>query len=383
MVGGSCVQALSEYMHVYVVTDGNKYQIDFKKGYVENKVRCIEENTEDGRGTTVIFKPDDEIWKDDDPLDIKRLTKRLKQLSFLNKKLHYYFIEDVDKEDAAPIEFYSENGLKDYVTYLIKGKKELIEPVGLNTTVNDITVEIGFVYTDNYSTDLYTFTNNMPNELKSDQVVGFNNGLIAAIKKYMKDYNINFEFKNEDVKEGLTAVIAIKVKDPNFEGQAKTVLKMKSVREAVKNITESTVLEFLDKNPEYAKIILDKIQIASKARIAAQKARDLSRKNKSLIDNGNPSKLAECTSKDPEKCEIFIVEGDSAGGSAKKGRNREFQAILPVFGKILNCDKQRINKVLASEKLKMVVQALKCGIGEEFNIEKLRYHRIILFSDAD
>ena len=382
-VGASCVQALSEYMNVYVVTDGKKYQIDFAKGYVTEKVRCIEENTEDSRGTTVIFKPDEEIWKDDDPFDEKRFINRVRQLSFLNAGITYYFIPDAEAENPETKEFYSENGLKDYVTYLINGKQAIIEPVGLKTELNDVEVQIGFVYTDGYSNDTHAFCNNMLTELKSDHVQGFNAGLVSALKNYIKEYNIKLDFKSDDIKEGLTAVVAVRVANPNFEGQAKTVLKMKKVRDAVREITEQTVADFLDKNPNMAKVIIDKITMAAKARLAAQKARELTRKKSSSCENSSPLKLADCTSKDPKECEIYIVEGDSAGGSAKQGRDRKFQAILPVFGKILNVEKQRLEKILSSEKIAMINGALKCNIDEDFDITKLPYHRIIIMADAD
>jgi DNA gyrase subunit B len=216
-----------------------------------------------------------------------------------------------------------------------------------------------------------------------DHLRGFTDGLISAVKTYMTDYKVNFDFKNDDIKEGLVGVVAVRVADPNFEGQAKSKLVMKSVKDAVKGITEDAVHEYLDKNPDVAKAILAKIEQASKARIAAAKAREASRKNKALIEGGTPAKLADCASKDPAECEIYIVEGDSAGGTAKQGRNRKFQAILPIFGKILNVEKQRLLSVIKNEKIGIAVKAIKTGIGEDFDITKCRYHKIIIMSDAD
>ena len=230
---------------------------------------------------------------------------------------------------------------------------------------------------------MYTFCNKMNTIENGDHLTGFLSGLNSAIKKYIDMYNVKLDYKQNDIKEGLTAIVSVKVPDPIFEGQAKTKLRMASVRNAVKEITEESILDYLDKNPDIAKLIIAKIQQAAKARIAAAKAREGARKSKNLNSDSNPEKLADCTSKNPEECEIYIVEGDSAGGSAKQGRDRKFQAILPVFGKILNVEKARLDKVLASEKMRMIIQALHCGIGEDFDINKLRYHKIILFSDAD
>ena len=274
-------------------------------------------------------------------------------------------------------------GLKTYVAELTANKKRLTDIIRINTSLDEIDIQIGMTYVDNYNEDIYTFCNNMNTIENGDHLTGFLSGLNSAIKKYIDMYNVKLDYKQNDIKEGLTAVVSVKVPDPIFEGQAKTKLRMASVRNAVKEITEESILDYLDKNPDIAKLIIAKIQQAAKARIAAAKAREGARKSKNLNSDSNPEKLADCTSKNPEECEIYIVEGDSAGGSAKQGRDRKFQAILPVFGKILNVEKARLDKVLASEKMRMIIQALHCGIGEDFDINKLRYHKIILFSDAD
>ena len=379
-VGGSCVQALSNWMTIQVATSGKRYQIDFAKGYVTEKVRVVEEDIED-RGTTVTFNPDTEIWADAEPLNIKALKRRIKQLAYLNPGLTFYFF--ANGPESEPEVFCFPEGLKEYIEELTHSKKRITDIVNIKTSVNDIDVQLALTYTDAYSEELYTFCNNMYTVDNGDHLKGFTDGLTSAVKRYMTDYKVNFEFKNDDIKEGLVGVVAVRVADPNFEGQAKSKLVMKSVKDAVKGITDDAVHDYLDKNPDVAKAIIAKIEQASKARIAAAKAREASRKNKSLIEGGTPAKLAECTSKDPAECEIYIVEGDSAGGTAKQGRNRYFQAILPVFGKILNVEKQRLLTVMKNEKIGLAVKAFKTGIGEEFDITKCRYHKIIIMSDAD
>lgn len=294
-------------MIVQIATGGKKYQITFEKGITTEKCKMIEDSTEE-QGTTVIFKPDNEIWEKDDPLNIPKLRKRIKQLAYLNRGLRFYFYPNgIDKEYE---EYYFEKGLSQYVNDLTESKKKLLEnPLDIKTSKNDIDIQFAFTYTDVYTNEIYTFCNNMFTEYNGDHLTGFTMGFNNALKHYMKDYDISFEMTTEDVKEGLTAIIAVTVSEPNFEGQSKAKLVMKSVKDAIKEITENAFYDYLDKNPDNAKIILAKIESASKARIAAQKAREASRKNKSLIEGGNPSKLAECSSKNPEECEIFLVEG--------------------------------------------------------------------------
>lgn len=383
-VGGSCVQALSSEMTVQVKQNGKVYQIDFEKGYVTNKTREVDTCDENEHGTTVSFIMDEEIWKDSDDLNVKALEKRIKQNAYLNPGLTLYFMQ-LDKDDNVLYEksYCFPEGLKTYVAELTANKKRLTDIIRINTSLDEIDIQIGMTYVDNYNEDIYTFCNNMNTIENGDHLTGFLSGLNSAIKKYIDMYNVKLDYKQNDIKEGLTAIVSVKVPDPIFEGQAKTKLRMASVRNAVKEITEESILDYLDKNPDIAKLIIAKIQQAAKARIAAAKAREGARKSKNLNSDSNPEKLADCTSKNPEECEIYIVEGDSAGGSAKQGRDRKFQAILPVFGKILNVEKARLDKVLASEKMRMIIQALHCGIGEDFDINKLRYHKIILFSDAD
>ena len=382
-VGGSCVQALSEEMFIEICCGGQKHRIDFSRGFCTEKVRIIETLEDPSEtGTSVTFKPDPLIWDAADPLNISALKRRLKQISYLNPGLTIYMYVDSNGKKIEESFLYPE-GLKSYVEELTAKKKKLTDVIGMNTSFDGIDIQIGMTYTDAYNDELYTFCNNMATVDHGDHLTGFTTGLTSAMKSYMEHYKITFECKSEDIKEGLVAVVSVRVDDPIFEGQAKATLKMKSVRNAVKGVTEQAILDYLDKNPEVAKSIMEKIEQASKARIAAAKARDLSRKTKNATDGGNPAKLAECSSKIPEECEIYIVEGDSAAGSAKQGRDRRIQAILPVFGKVINVEKKRLEQVLKSEKLREAVRALKTGIGEDFDITKLRFGKIIIMSDAD
>lgn len=382
-VGGSVVQALSERMNVEVIYGGNKYRTDFSKGHITKNTHIIENNIDiTEHGTTVTFKPDDQIWLDADPINLNALKKRVRQIAYLNPGLTMYYYVSNEGTEVEETYMYAE-GLKTYVEELTSKRKRLTDVIGMATTLNEVDIQIGMTYTDSYSDELYTFCNNMNTVDNGDHLTGFTNGLTSAIKSYMEHYKLTFDCKTEDIKEGLVAVVAVRVADPNFEGQAKSKLKMPSVRTAVKSVTEQAVLDYLDKNPEIAKSILDKIEQASKARIAAAKARELSRKSKNLSSEGNPNKLAECSSKKPEECELWIVEGDSAGGSAKQGRDRRIQAILAVFGKINNVEKSRLAEVLKNPKLNELVKAGKFGIADEFDASKSRYHKYILASDAD
>lgn len=308
-VGGSCVQALSSSMNIEVTFGGKRYLTEFEKGFITTKTHVIEEGIDPAEhGTSVTFTPDTELWSDADPLNISALKKRLKQIAYLNPGLTMYFY--VDHEDKQIEEsFYYEEGLKSYVEELTSKKKRLTDVIGMDTSLNEIDIQIGMTYTDAYNDELYTFCNNMATIDNGDHLTGFTMGLTSAIKSYMEHYKITFDCKAEDIKEGLVAVVAVRVGDPIFEGQAKTKLKMMSVRNSVKNVTEQAVIDYLDKNPDIAKTIMAKIEQAAKARIAAQKARETARKTKSSIDAGTPNKLADCASKKPEECEIFLVEG--------------------------------------------------------------------------
>lgn len=381
-VGGSCVQALSEWMAIQVVYGGYKYRTDFAKGFIINKTYVEEEcldTTE--HGTTVTFKYDEEIWHDADPINIRALKRRVKQIAYLNPGLTMYLYVDHEGQKIEETYMYPE-GLKTYVQELTAKRNALSEVIAVNGTFDEIDIQVAMCYTDAYNEELYTFCNNMATVDNGDHLTGFTMGLSEAIKDYMNQYNIKFDMKQDDIKEGLVGIVSVRVADPNFEGQAKTKLKMNNVRNAVKLATKNAVIDYLDKNPAVAKIILAKIEQAAKARLAAQRARENQRKQKSVTD-GSAAKLADCTWKNPEKVEIYLVEGDSAGGSAKQGRDRRFQAILPVFGKITNVEKQRLEEVLKNQKLLEVSKAIKVKFGSECKTEDCRYHKIIIMSDAD
>lgn len=386
-VGLSVVNALSEWMTIRVKTGGSKYEINFEKGVKTHDLEKIENNlSADDTGTEIIFKIDRSIWKADDLINVKKIEDRLKTLSYLNNNLINYLNVVQNGESVIDTTYEYENGLNEFIESKIKSKKPLLDPMTIQESENGVDVSIAMVYTDSYEQDNITsFCNNAATTEHGSHVEGFKAALNKSIIDYMNFSKINVRFNSSDILEGLIAIVSIKVQDPFFDGQSKAKIKMTSVRQVVKKITEKYFKDYLDHNPNTAKIITDKIDNASKARVAAQKAKEAIRKIKETSDNptGLAGKLAACTSKKPEECEVYIVEGDSAGGSAKQARDRHFQAILPIFGKPLNVEKKRLHDVIKSEKLLDLVRALGCGIGEEFDITKLKYHKIIIMSDAD
>jgi DNA gyrase subunit B len=388
-VGASVVNALSNSLELNIKTGGKKYRLGFEKGVKTTDISVVEEGFDnEDTGTEVIFTPDESIWKDE-CFDLKRIKKRMQQLAYLNPGItNYLYIDSEDKEGKKVNleETYNyPEGLKAYVQKLTKNKALLADIVGTVQTDNDIDVSIALAYTDAYTDEVYTFCNNITTEDGGDHMTGFRTGLANAIKAYVTQTGgegaVNFE--SEDTREGLVGIVSIRVADPNFDGQSKSKLKMPEVRTAVRKITEEFMFGYLDSNPDQAKIILDKILLAARAREAAKKAREATRKVKDLIEGGLPGKLADCSEKDPALSEIYFVEGDSAAGSAKQGRDRKTQAILPVFGKILNVEKKRLMDVLKNPKLIDILKALKCGIADEFDITKTRYQKICIMTDAD
>lgn len=385
-VGISAINFLSEYLEAIIYKDGKKYGLRFEEGIVTEKLfelGDIEEG-EPESGTFVALKPDEEIWKDDEDYNLAAINNRMKQLTYLNPGLSIHVNIDYN---GVKIEetHYNPDGL---VAYLkdISGKSEMITDIYEETVAIDGTdVSLAFAYTEKYDEKLYSYTNNVFNSLGGSHLAGFKDGISKSILNY---YDERFENKgklslnNEDVREGLIGIISIKIKDPNFDGQGKAKLTMPKVKKTVRTVTEEYLSDILDKNPEVAKLLIAKAQDAARAREAARKAKETARKTKSVGD-GKAEKLADCASNVPEEIEIFLVEGDSAAGTAKEGRDRNIQAILPVFGKINNVEKIKLDKALDSVKIREIFKALKCGAGDEFDLEKLRYHKIIIMADAD
>ena len=380
-VGASVVNALSEKCIVTIKREGSIWQQAYERGKVVSELKNI--GSSDETGTTVYFKPDPEIF-DETVYDFSVLSQRLRELAFLNKGIH---ITLIDKRDDNKEEFHYEGGIKSFVSYLNRNKETLHpEPIYVEGLKDKVSVEVALQYNDGYTENLFSFANNIDTVEGGTHLVGFKTAITRVFNDYGKKYGYLKEndknLSGEDIREGLTAVISVKIEEPQFEGQTKTKLGNSEVRGIVDSIVAEKVGTFLEENPGIGKIIIDKALMASRAREAARKARELTRK--SVLERSSlPGKLADCSSKDPKECEIYIVEGDSAGGSAKQGRNRRFQAILPLRGKILNVEKQRLDRILNADTIKSMITAFGAGIGEDFNIEKIRYDRIIIMTDAD
>ncbi|WP_193553917.1 DNA topoisomerase (ATP-hydrolyzing) subunit B [Clostridium cuniculi] len=382
-VGASVVNALSEYCEVTVKREGFIWQQKYSRGNVLCDLTKIGESDE--HGTKVLFKPDHEIFEDT-VFDFEVLSSRLRELAFLNKGIAITLIDK--REDEERVERYHyEGGIKEFVSYLNRNKEVLHEsPIYVEGEKDGIIAEIALQYNDGYNENLYSFANNIDTIEGGTHLAGFKSALTRAINDYAKRFgHIKDNDKNlsgDDAREGLTAVVSVKISEPQFEGQTKTKLGNSEVRGVVDSIVAEGVSIFLEENPAVGKIIIDKALMAARARDAARKARELTRK--SVLERSTlPGKLADCSSKDPAECEIYIVEGDSAGGSAKQGRNRKFQAILPLRGKILNVEKQRLDRILNSDTIRSMITAFGAGIGKDFDEEKLRYNRIIIMTDAD
>ena len=383
-VGASVVNALSEYCEVTVTREGKVWQQKYSRGNILCDLTEIGEAHESLHGTKVIFKPDREIFEETE-YDFDILAHRLRELAFLNKGIA---ISLIDKRENGQEEFYHyEGGIKEFVSYLNRNKEVLHpEPIYVEGEKDGIIAEISLQYNDGYNENLYSFANNIDTIEGGTHLAGFKTALTRAINDYAKKFgHIKENDKNlsgDDAREGLTAVVSVKISEPQFEGQTKTKLGNSEVRGIVDSIVGEGVSTFLEENPGVGKIIIDKALMAARARDAARKARELTRK--SVLERSTlPGKLADCSSKDPAECEIYIVEGDSAGGSAKQGRNRRFQAILPLRGKILNVEKQRLDRILNADSIRSMVTAFGAGIGKDFDEEKLRYNRIIIMTDAD
>lgn len=382
-VGASVVNALSEYCEVTVTREGYVWQQRYSRGNILCDLTKIGDS--DGHGTKVMFKPDPEIFEDT-IFDFEVLASRLRELAFLNKGIAITLIDKREEEERVE-KYHYEGGIKEFVSYLNRNKEVLHEsPIYVEGEKDGIIAEIALQYNDGYNESLYSFANNIDTIEGGTHLAGFKSALTRAINDYAKRFgHIKDSDKNlsgDDAREGLTAVVSVKISEPQFEGQTKTKLGNSEVRGVVDSIVAEGVSIFLEENPAVGKIIIDKALMAARARDAARKARELTRK--SVLERSTlPGKLADCSSKDPKECEIYIVEGDSAGGSAKQGRNRKFQAILPLRGKILNVEKQRLDRILNSETIRSMITAFGAGIGKDFDEEKLRYDRIIIMTDAD
>ncbi|WP_206871558.1 DNA topoisomerase (ATP-hydrolyzing) subunit B [Clostridium zeae] len=380
-VGASVVNALSELCEVTVTREGSVWKQTYSKGNVTSELTKIGED--DGQGTKTHFKPDHEIFEET-VYDFEILSQRLRELAFLNKGIN---IQLTDERDGKSENYFYEGGIKSFVSYLNRNKEVLHdEPIYVEGVKDGIVVEVSLQYHDGYNENMFSFANNIDTVEGGTHLIGFK----AALTRVFNDYGKKFghlkenekNLSGDDIREGLTAVVSIKISEPQFEGQTKTKLGNSEVRSVVDSIAGEGISEFLEENPAVGKVIIEKSLLAQRAREAARKARELTRK--SVLERSTlPGKLADCSSKDPLECEIYIVEGDSAGGSAKQGRNRRFQAILPLRGKIMNVEKQRLDKILGSDTIRSMVTAFGGGIGKDFDVEKLRYNRIIIMTDAD
>ena len=385
-VGASVVNALSSWLEVHVHRDGHIYYQRYENGgQPVEPLKIIGDS--DITGTIVTFKADPLIFKEGTVYDYDILRQRIRELAFLNKGLKLSLEDTRDGANRKHVYHY-EGGIKEYVAYINKNKTPIHdEIIYMEDMQQDITIEVGMQYNDGYQSNIYSFCNNINTHEGGTHEEGFRLALTRVINNYAKNNGLlkkdDDALSGEDVREGLTAIISVKHPDPQYEGQTKTKLGNAEVRKIASNIISKELEKFLLENPDTARIIVDKAIVASRARMAAKKAREMTRRKSALEVSNLPGKLADCSSKDASECEIFIVEGDSAGGSAKMGRDRRIQAILPLRGKILNVEKSRLEKILGNAEIRSMITAFGTGIGDEFNIDKLRYHKIVIMTDAD
>lgn len=382
-VGVTCVNALSEHMEVEVRRGGKCYGIEFAKGKTSKKL--YEKGDCETTGTTVHFKPDATIFTETE-YSYDTLRLRIRELAFLNKGITIS-LTDERAEDKSET-FHFAGGIIEYVEFMDKDKDKINpKPIYLEGEKNAVIVEVAMQYCDTYSENIFTYVNNINTEEGGTHLSGFRKALTRTINAYARKTNMLKEnedaLSGDDVREGLTAVLSLKVQNPQFESQTKIKLGNSEVMPIVDNLVGDTLAEFMEENPQVAKKLVEKAIVAARARLAARKARELTRRKNAMDLGGLPGKLADCKSRNVEDTEIYLVEGDSAGGSAKQGRNSDFQAILPLRGKILNVEKARLDKVLSSEEIRNMITAFGCGIGDDFNLEKARYGKIIIMTDAD
>jgi len=395
-VGVSCVNALSKDLKATVFRNGTIYEQEYQKGKASYPVKSIGETTE--RGTEVTFYPDDTIFTQTTEYNYETLANRMRELSYLNKGVAITLTDkrqkDKDSETGFVGErFFSEEGLKEFIKFLDGNREQLIKNViSMEGEKNGIPVEVAMVYNTSYTENLHSYVNNINTHEGGTHLSGFRRGLTSTLKKYadtsgMLD-KLKFEVTGDDFREGLTAIVSVKVAEPQFEGQTKTKLGNREVSSAVSQAVSEMLTNYLEENPEDAKVIVQKVILAAQARHAATKAREMVQRKTVMSIGGLPGKLSDCSDQDPENCEVFLVEGDSAGGTAKQGRDRNFQAILPLRGKILNVEKAMQHKVFENEEIKNIYTALGVTIGTEedskaLNLEKLRYHKVVIMCDAD
>ena len=386
-VGASVVNALSEWLEVEICSDGKIYQQRYERGKVVEKLTVIGTCEPEKTGTKVTFLPDKEIFEDT-VYDFNALKQRLREMAFLTKNIRIVLRDERNQEEPVEKVFHYEGGIREFVKYLNKGKTPLYEDIiYCEGTRDGVYVEVAMQHNDSYTEGSYSFVNNITTPEGGTHLTGFKNALTktfndyARTNKLIKDSDQNLS--GDDIREGLTAIISIKIGEPQFEGQTKQKLGNSEARGAVESVVTDQLTIFLEQHPQVAKTIVEKSVLSARAREAARKARDLTRRKSALDGLSLPGKLADCSDKDPSKCEIYIVEGDSAGGSAKTARSRATQAILPLRGKILNVEKARLERIYGNAEIKAMITAFGTGIHEDFDISKLRYHKIIIMTDAD
>ena len=384
-VGASVVNALSEWLEVEICRDGKVYKQRYERGKTMYPLKVVGECAPDKHGTRVVFLPDKEIFEET-VYDYDTLKVRLRETAFLTKNLKITLRDD--REVKHEKTFHYEGGIKEFVTYLNRSNEKLYEPVIYCEGIKDkVFVEVAMQHNDSYTENIYTFVNNINTPEGGTHLAGFKSALTKTFNDYAKKNNILKEnepaLSGEDIREGLTAIISVKIEEPQFEGQTKQKLGNSEARAAVDAIVSEQLTYFLEQNPTVAKIICEKSILAKRARDAARKAREMTRRKSALDGMALPGKLADCSDKNPENCEIYIVEGDSAGGSAKEARNKSNQAILPLRGKILNVEKARLDRIYGNAEIRAMITAFGTGIHEDFDISKLRYNKIIIMTDAD
>ena len=386
-VGASVVNALSNWLEVTIYNEGNVYHQRYERGHVTNKLEIIDTCDKDKTGTMVTFEPDDTIFEET-VFDYDTLKNRFREMAFLTKGLKIVLEDLRDEENHKKHEFHYEGGIKEFVTYLNRSKTALYDDVLYFEGVkDDVAVEVALQHNDSFNESVFSFVNNITTPEGGTHLTGFRNAITKTFNDYarssklLKDSDQNLS--GDDIREGLTAIISVKVSEPQFEGQTKQKLGNSEARAAVDNIVTEQLTYYLEQNPSVAKIICEKSIMAQRAREAARKAREMTRRKGALDGLSLPGKLADCSDKDPKNCEIFIVEGDSAGGSAKTARSRATQAILPLRGKILNVEKARIDRIYGNAEIKAMITAFGTGIHDDFDISKLRYDKIIIMTDAD